>query len=165
MAALSYEAYLSLRMQQETLSIEREYIVLCHGQVPKGLQVVSAAIRAVPGSGSRVSQDGFPAETHLLPCAWLRGHGETFTLLLVSIVTGRKHQIRVHLAHQGHSVVGDSRYGQHGSDLAWCPRYRLATSLLPDNLEAAAALPPNLRQVLAGLAAVDDTSRAALKHW
>jgi len=35
-----------------------------------------------------------------------------FSLLEVNLLTGRKHQVRVHLAAIGHPVVGDPRYGQ-----------------------------------------------------
>jgi len=36
---------------------------------------------------------------------------EGYTLLDVTLKTGRTHQIRVHLAHEGHAIVGDDQYG------------------------------------------------------
>ena len=38
--------------------------------------------------------------------------GATYSLLDVTIKTGRTHQIRVHLAHEGHPIAGDPKYGQ-----------------------------------------------------
>jgi len=38
---------------------------------------------------------------------------DRFTLLEIDLLTGRKNQIRVHLAQEGHPIVGDSKYGKH----------------------------------------------------
>ena len=38
--------------------------------------------------------------------------GAAYSLLDVTIKTGRTHQIRVHLAHEGHPIAGDPKYGQ-----------------------------------------------------
>jgi tRNA pseudouridine32 synthase/23S rRNA pseudouridine746 synthase/23S rRNA pseudouridine1911/1915/1917 synthase len=37
-----------------------------------------------------------------------------FSLLEIHLLTGRKHQIRVHLSEKGHPIVGDKRYGRAG---------------------------------------------------
>ena len=38
---------------------------------------------------------------------------DRFSLLEIDLLTGRKNQIRVHLAQEGHPIVGDSKYGKH----------------------------------------------------
>ena len=55
----------------------------------------------------RVGATGKPARTLVRKLAQRKGH----SLLLVELMTGRKHQIRVHLAHAGHPIVGDTLYG------------------------------------------------------
>ena len=152
--------------------------MLCHGQIPWGLRILRQGIRGIPLSGSIVSTDGLPAETHILPCAWLRGHGgEVYTLVAASIVTGRKHQIRVHLSHQGYPVVGDHRYGSHESQRASPPgmscrqflfRYRIAVLGLGENGEAlqmALPLAPDLRTALQALQPLDGASANAWQQW
>lgn len=42
-------------------------------------------------------------------------HGQPYTLLLIRLLTGRTHQIRVQLAERGHAIVGDPWYGRPGS--------------------------------------------------
>ena len=41
----------------------------------------------------------------------VRKRGAQFSVLEVRLLTGRTHQIRVHLAHAGHPVLGDDKYG------------------------------------------------------
>ncbi|MCC6784866.1 MAG: RluA family pseudouridine synthase [Planctomycetes bacterium] len=69
-------------------------------------------VRVGEGPGSK------PAATRYR----VRESGASRSLLEVELETGRKHQIRVHLAAIGHPVVGDARYGQEGPRLglhAW----------------------------------------------
>ena len=60
----------------------------------------------------RVSRTGKPATTHARVLAQAHIRGQVLTLLDVSIETGRKHQIRVHLSHAGLPIVGDVLYGR-----------------------------------------------------
>ena len=54
-----------------------------------------------------VSEDGTPAVTDYA----VAGHGRHASLVTLAPATGRTHQLRVHLAHAGHPIVGDDLYG------------------------------------------------------
>jgi 23S rRNA pseudouridine955/2504/2580 synthase len=86
-----------------------------------------------------------------------------FSLLEVTIKTGRTHQIRVHLASEGHPIAGDDKYGDFARNKALArqglPRMFLHAWRLrvnhPDTgevLQLEAALPPALAEFLAGQA-------------
>jgi len=60
-----------------------------------------------------VHQDGAPSVTHYEVLNYLNGH----TLIELRLETGRTHQIRVHMSHIGHPVLGDSLYGEEEPDL------------------------------------------------
>jgi len=79
-----------------------------------------------------------------------------YTLLEVTIKTGRTHQIRVHLASQGHPIAGDDKYGdfEHNKLLhkmglkrmflhAWQLKFQHPQSGRPVTLQA--PLPPELK--------------------
>lgn len=81
---------------------------------------------------------------------------QTFTLLEVTIKTGRTHQIRVHLAHAGHPIVGDDKYGDFDLNRqldrlgyrrmflhAW--RLRLAHPISGEPIELQVELPAELQ--------------------
>ena len=63
---------------------------------------------------SRDDQDALPAETHVKKLAE-KNH---FALLELNPLSGRKHQLRVHLAHVGAPIVGDKKYGDNNNSHA-----------------------------------------------
>jgi len=91
--------------------IERRYLALAKGGLAAPL-VVDVAIGRDRQDRKRISaRTDRPraARTHLAPIRWF---GEEATLVAAQLDTGRTHQVRVHLAHVGHPVLGDALYGR-----------------------------------------------------
>jgi 23S rRNA-/tRNA-specific pseudouridylate synthase len=64
------------------------------------------------------NEKGLPAESIAVPIVTgVTKSGHEGTLFLVKILTGRRHQIRLHLRHLGHPILGDATYGQRDDNL------------------------------------------------
>ncbi len=93
-------------------SLSRRYLALCEGRL-QSPRSFDGAIGRDPGNRLRmaVRDDGKPALTHLLPLASGTLAGTPVSLVECRLETGRTHQIRVHLSHAGHPLLGDETYG------------------------------------------------------
>ena len=102
-------AYMDLVRQLQARTVVRRYVAFVHGKVPDERWTVNAPIGRDPLNRQRMAvlPDGKPAVTHF---TCLERFGD-FSSVRAELVTGRTHQIRVHMAHIGHPLVGDRRYG------------------------------------------------------
>ena len=93
--------------------VDKSYLALVGGKWQGNKQVIEAPLlKNTLKSGERmvvVSKEGRAAKTVVYP---LKKFADA-TLVIAKPITGRTHQLRVHLAHIGHPIAGDQKYGQH----------------------------------------------------
>ncbi len=101
----------SLHEQFREGRVEKNYLALVAGDWQHGEQLIDAPLRVTHRkNGERhviVDEEGKPAVTRVKLSRTLG----IYSLMQCAPQTGRTHQIRVHLAHAGHPIVGDERYG------------------------------------------------------
>lgn len=94
----------------ESRQMEKRYLAVVAGNPPQESWTVNAPISPDVGDAGRMRIDqrnGKEAETHFVIVA----RGEKTALVEAQPLTGRTHQIRLHLAHSGFTVLGDRLYG------------------------------------------------------
>lgn len=93
-------------------AIQKRYLAIACGRTPATQTMQQPLGRDRHDSRRmRVSRTGKPAHTEAVRLACAQARGAVYSLLSVDLHTGRKHQIRVHLAHAGFPLVGDTLYG------------------------------------------------------
>jgi 23S rRNA pseudouridine1911/1915/1917 synthase len=108
MIAKTLQAHNSLTQQLQDRAIFREYLAVTRGRMTAG-GTIDEPIGRHPTDRKRyvVKESGKPAITHYRVLQRFIHH----TLVQVKLETGRTHQIRVHMAHIRHPLLGDPVYG------------------------------------------------------
>ena len=106
----------SLKRQFRERDVEKAYLAVVHGLPKDDIFRVEAPLQRDPGRGHamRVNKaEGMKAETDFRTLE--RYAPNKFSLIRATPLTGRTHQIRVHLAHVSHPVVADRLYSPHNT--------------------------------------------------
>jgi 23S rRNA pseudouridine1911/1915/1917 synthase len=127
LVAVGHFAAQQLARQLTTGTLCRRYLAVVEG-LPDSRGTVDLPLALQPGTTARwmVAPGGKRAVTHYRVIRKLRGTA----LLSLGLETGRTHQIRVHMSHVGHPLVGDALYG---GDTALLDRQALHAAVIAFN--------------------------------
>ena len=107
--------------------INKHYLALVVGQVEKEKDTIDAPLLKDEETNTvRVAKNGKTAKTVYK----LVKKYDEYSLLDITLLTGRTHQIRVHMAYIKHPIVGDSKYGDFEANKIFKQKYGLSSQFL-----------------------------------
>ena len=107
--------------------INKHYLALVVGNVEKDKDIITAPLKKDEKNNKVVvAKDGKSAQTVYKVIKRYNG----YTLLDVTLLTGRTHQIRVHMSYINHPVVGDSKYGNFEINREFKEKYHFSNQFL-----------------------------------
>ena len=148
-------ALLELHRMLREGEVRKIYLAVVKGALAqKTLELRESLHKHVTASGERrvsVNEEGIAALTRVKR---LKSSSD-FSLLEVELMTGRTHQIRVHLAHAGYPIVGDDKYGDFALNRQLKQRLLLHAAKLSfkhplggESVELESPLPPEVKAFL-----------------
>jgi len=146
--ALTPEVHAAMQRDQAARRIDKAYLAVVQGTPEPARGTIALPLGRDLADRRRVvvTDTGAPSETRYEVMATL---DENASLVRCELVTGRTHQIRVHLAARGWPIVGDAMYGVTSATItrqalhAWRIRFPHPITRQPLDLEA--ALPTDIR--------------------
>ena len=120
LAATNKQSERKLKMMFESRAMEKRYLAIVHGKMECNMSIDAPLIRREDDSSLvrmvvKVHVEGKPSRTDIKVLEYFPDLD--MTLVEAKPLTGRQHQIRVHLFHVKHPIVGDPIYGQKEEDV------------------------------------------------
>jgi 23S rRNA pseudouridine1911/1915/1917 synthase len=150
-AAKSQEATAWLQKQFANRSVQKTYIAIVPGKLKQPEAIIDMPIERNPKAPAtfRVGANGKPAITRYK----VLEANEKYSLVELKPQTGRTHQLRVHMAHLGHPIVGDVLYSKTAvyGDRMYLHAQNLSLTLPNGELQTfTAPLPPEFMELMHG---------------
>lgn len=115
--------------------IEKYYLAVVHGKMPKKSEVLTAFLTKNDKTNTvTVTDNQRDGSKKIITKYTVLDYYDDASLLEIELMTGRTHQIRAHLAHIGHPLYGDGKYGkEQGRYRQALYSYKLKFSFTDDN--------------------------------
>lgn len=165
LTAKNPESFENLQKQFKERTVKKKYLALVHGKVEPSEGEIRVPVGRLPWNRERfgVIPGGRESATKYKALSSYKLDVSSYTLLELAPLTGRTHQIRVHLKYLGFPIVGDQLYAgrkQSREDRKWCSRLFLHASEIRfshpktgEQITLQSELPNDLEHALAKLAA------------
>jgi len=106
---------IKMQLQAQWKDTEKKYIAVVHGRPPQKQGVITSYL--AENKAFVVYSTPDPAKGKLAQTEYkVLKESQYFTMLEISLLTGRKNQIRVHMSDKGCPIVGDRKYGKANDD-------------------------------------------------
>lgn len=124
-AAKTAEALRTMNEKIRNDELRKFYYCAVHGRMPAREQTLHGWLRKDAANNTvTVSDEKRPGYKEIITRYRVLREREDRSLLEVELITGRTHQIRAHLAHIGHPLLGDGKYGINRADRAQGYKYQ-----------------------------------------